>query len=256
MFENKIKTLTARGDVALGVGMPDASEILAKLSVDTGVDFLWIDLEHRPYGVNEVKNLPLIARRQGCMPMIRVPGLDPMYIKKALDIGANTIMVPQINNAEEARLAVQYAKYPPEGTRGVSPDWVMFLDYSFDDYLPYANQETAIVAQIESPEGIENIEAIAAVEGIDVVFAGPMDLSASLGVIGQLQHPELQKLLADFPKRVAKANKPAGITFGDLDRCRQAIDEGYRFVNIGSIASLGANGIRTVLPELRERARK
>ena len=77
MFENKIKTLLSQGEVALGVGMPDASEILAKLSVDTGVDFLWIDLEHRPYSVNEVKHLPIIARRAGCMPMIRVPGLDP-----------------------------------------------------------------------------------------------------------------------------------------------------------------------------------
>tara|TARA_R110002111_G_C6006949_1_gene374068 strand:- start:8046 stop:8816 length:771 start_codon:yes stop_codon:yes gene_type:complete len=255
MFENKIKTLLSQGGVALGLGMPDASEILAKLSVDTGIDFLWIDLEHRPYGVNEVKHIPVIARRQGCMPMIRVPGLDPSYFKKALDIGANTIMVPQINNAEEAKLAVEYAKYPPEGTRGVSPDWTMFMDISFDEYLPHANNETAIVVQIESPEGIENIEKIAAVEGVDVVFAGPMDLSASLGIIGQIQHPELLKLLADFPKRVAKANKPAGITFGDMDRCRQAIDEGYRFVNIGSIASLGANGTRTALSELRERAR-
>ncbi|QDT44371.1 5-keto-4-deoxy-D-glucarate aldolase [Gimesia alba] len=256
MFVNKIKTLLSQGEVALGVGMPDASEILAKLSVDTGIDFLWIDLEHRPYSVNEVKHLPEIARRKGCMPMIRVPGLDPIYFKKALDIGANTIMVPQINNAEEAKLAVQYAKYPPEGTRGVSPDWTMFMDFSFDDYLPHANEETAIVAQIESPEGIENIEEIAAVDGIDVVFAGPMDLSASLGIIGQTQHPELLKLLADFPKRVARANKPAGITFADLDRCRQAIDEGYRFVNIGSVASLGTFGIKAVLPELRERARK
>ncbi len=255
MFENKIKTLLSQGEIALGVAMPDASEILAKLSVDTGVDFLWVDLEHRPYGINEVKNLPLIARRKGCMPMIRVPGLDQIHFKKALDIGANTIMVPQINNAEEARLAVQYAKYPPEGTRGVSPDWTLFMDLTFDDYLPYANQETAIVAQIESPEGIENIEEIAAVEGIDVLFAGPMDLSASLGIIGQINHPKLLDLLADFPKRVATANKPAGITFGDLDRCRRAIDEGYRFVNIGSIASLGANGIKSVLPELRERAR-
>mgnify|MGYP000874488038 FL=1 len=82
-----------------------------------------------------------------------------------------------------------------------------------------------------------------------------MDLSASLGVIGQIQHPEVVKLLADFPKRVATANKPAGITFGDLDRCRQAIDDGYRFVNIGSIVSIGANGVRAVLPELRERAK-
>ena len=194
MFENKVKQLLSRGKAAWGAALPDSSEFIAKLTVDTGVDFVWIDLEHRPYGVHEVRWIPIICRQQGCVPMIRVPGLDAIWIKKALDAGASTIMVPQVNTAEEARLAVQYAKYPPEGSRGVSPLWTTFMDVSWDDYLPAANQETCVVVQIETPAGLENLEAIAQVDGVDVVFAGPADLSASLGRIGQIDHPDVQQV--------------------------------------------------------------
>jgi 4-hydroxy-2-oxoheptanedioate aldolase len=186
------------------------------------------------------------------VPMIRVAGLDPQLIKKALDVGASAIMVPQINTAEEARLAVQYAKYPPEGTRGISPLWPMFMDVTYDDYLPRANAETCVVVQVESPAGIENLEAIATVEGVDVVFAGPLDLSASLGHIGQVGHPTVQKFLEDFPRRVARIGKPAAITYNGYELCRQAYEQGYRYINIGNIGLQGALGLSEDLRRLRE----
>src|SRR5262245_51115071 len=136
MFENKVKQLLARGQPAWGASLLDASDLTAKLTVDTGVDFLWVDLEHRPFDIYEVRWVPLICRMKGCVCLVRVPGLDPMQIKKVLDMGASAVMVPQVNTAEEARLAVQYAKYPPQGARGVSPLWPLFLDVSYDDYLP------------------------------------------------------------------------------------------------------------------------
>jgi hypothetical protein len=113
--------------------------------------------------------------------------------------------------AAEARLAVRYAKYPPEGTRGVSPFWTMLMDVSYSDYLPVANEETCVIVQVETPEGIDNLEAISEVEGVDIVFAGPSDLAASLGHIGQITHPDVQKFLDDFPRRVAKAGKASGM---------------------------------------------
>src|SRR5436853_6063896 len=128
MFVNKVKQLLAQGRAAWGASLPDASDLIAKLTVDTGVDFLWIDLEHRAFDAFEVRWVPIIARSKGCVPLVRVAGLDPMGIKKALDIGAMAVMIPQVNTAEEARLAVQYAKYPPLGTRGVSPLWPIFMD--------------------------------------------------------------------------------------------------------------------------------
>jgi len=251
MFENRIKTLLSDGRVAWGVAVPDASEFVAKLSINCDVDFLWIDLEHRPYGTNEVRWMPILCRQVGCSAMVRVPGLDLMWIKKALDIGANTIMVPQINTADEAKRAVEYAKYPPLGSRGISPLWTWFMDVAWEDYLPAANDETAVVVQIESPEGIQNLDQIAAVEGVDVVFAGPADLSASLGVIGQFDHPNLMQFLSDFPKRVAAYNKPAGITYSTLDQVRWSYEQGYRFINVGTVVHHGMAGLQEALSQLR-----
>lgn len=251
MFENRIKQLLSEGRAAWGVAVPDASDFVAKLSINCGIDFLWIDLEHRPYATNEVRWIPIMCRQAGCAPMIRVPGLDSTWIKKALDIGANTIMVPQINTADEAKRAVEYAKYPPEGSRGISPLWTAFMDVTWDDYLPVANDETCVVVQIESPQGIANLDEIAAVDGVDIVFAGPADLSASLGVIGQFNHPDLQRFLADFPQRVAEHGKPAGITYAALEQVRWSYEQGYRFINIGTVVHHGMDGLRAVLKELR-----
>jgi len=252
MFQNRVKSLLAESRGVWGVSLPDASDLMAKLSIDSGIDFLWVDLEHRPFEVNDVRWVPILCRQIGCACVVRVAGLDPQLIKKALDIGANCIMVPQINTAEEARRAVQYAKYPPEGSRGISPIWTSFMNVSWDDYLPVANAETCIIVQVETPEGIRNLEAIAAVEGVDVVFAGPTDLSASLGHIGKANHPEVQKFLADFPKRVQACGKAAGITFADPDACQRAYEQGYRFISFGSILNHGIRGLKTELQRFRE----
>jgi 4-hydroxy-2-oxoheptanedioate aldolase len=255
MFESKVKRLLANCQPAWGASLPDASELIAKLTVDTGVDFLWIDTEHRPFDTFEIRWIPMICRRKDCVPLVRVAGLDPREIKKALDVGASAIMVPQVNTADEARLAVQYAKYPPQGTRGVSPLWPIFMDVSYDDYLPAANAETCVVVQIESPAGIANLDAIAAVDGVDVVFAGPLDLSASLGHIGQIGHPDVQKFLADFPRRVARSGKASGITLVGFEACKRAFEQGYRFINIGNLAVQGTQGLTADLQRLRQLAR-
>jgi len=251
MFENKVKELIKQSRGAWGVSLPDASDLLAKLTVDSGIDFLWVDLEHRPFEVNDVRWVPIICRQKNCACVLRVSGLDPQLIKKALDIGANCVMIPQVNTAEEARLAVQYAKYPPQGSRGISPLWTVFMDVAWDDYLPVANDETCVIVQVETPEGIRNLEAIASVEGVDVVFAGPTDLSASLGHIGKANHPEVQAFLADFPRRVQACGKTAGITFADLDACQRAYEQGYRFISFGSIVAHGSHGLKAGLQGFR-----
>jgi len=252
VFENNVKKLLAASGAAWGASLPDASDLMAKFTVNTGVDFLWVDLEHRPYETDAVRWIPIICRGKGCACVIRVAGLDPQLIKKALDIGANCVMIPQVNTADEARRAVQYAKYPPHGSRGVSPLWTFFMDVSWDDYLPAANDETCVIVQIETPEGMRNLEEIASVEGVDVVFAGPMDLSASLGHIGQTNHPDVQRFLADFPRRVAARGKIAGITFGEYDACQKAYEQGYRFIAFGSMLSHGTRGLKAELGQLRE----
>ncbi len=246
-----MKRLLAGSQSAWGASLPDSSEIIAKVTADTGVDFLWIDLEHRSFEVDAVRWIPIICRRKGCACMIRVAGLDAQLIKKALDAGANCVMVPQVNTADEAKRAVEYAKYPPEGSRGVSPYWTLQMDVSWDQYLPVANEEICVVVQVETPQGIRNLDSIASVPGVDVVFAGPTDLSASMGHIGQLNHPEVQQFLADFPTRVAAHGKAAGITFADPDACRRAHQQGYRFIVFGSVLSYGTRGLVSDLASMR-----
>jgi len=250
-FENNVKKLLQAGRAAFGASMIDRAELVAKFTVNCGVDFLWIDLEHRSFGTHEVRWLPIICRQAGCAAMIRVPGLDSSWTKKALDIGANTIMFPQINTADEAKLAVEFTKYPPEGTRGITPVWALMMDVPFEEYLPVANDEKCVVIQIETRQGMENLDEICQVEGVDVVFAGPADLSASLGVIGQSNHPDLLQYLADFPKRVEAHGKPAGITFSALDRCQQAYEQGYRFINVGALAHHGIAGLTKIIGDFR-----
>ena len=253
MFENRVKRCLAEGRAAWGAGIPDASEFVTKQTVNCNVDFVWIDLEHRPYGTQEVRWLPILCRQAGCVPMIRVPGLDAIWIKKALDIGASAIMVPQVSTVDEARRAVEFAKYPPQGSRGVSPLWTALMDVTWDDYLPVANDETCVIVQIETPAGIENLDAIAAVEGVDIVFAGPADLSASFGVIGQFADPRLQEFLKEFPQRVSAHGKAAGITFATLEDSQRSYDQGYRFINVGSLVHYGIDGLKAALGQLRDR---
>lgn len=251
MFENPVKQKLASGLAAWGASSGSAEEFPNQLTISTGIDFLWIDTEHSSYGLDDVRLLPVLARQNGCVPLVRVAGLDANLIKKALDLGASAVMVPQINNAEEALLAVKAAKYPPQGTRGVSPLWTFYRNVSWADYLPKANDEICVVVQVESPEGMDNVEAIAAVEGVDIVFAGPMDLSASLGLIGQLQHPTVKQFLSDFPARVRKTGKVAGIAVSSADAARESYEQGYRFISFGSLLFAGVRGLKEDLASLR-----
>lgn len=254
-FENPVKAKLARGEAVWGASALVADPFAWQLVIQTGADFLWIDTEHAPYQAEDFGLVPVLARQQGCTPMIRVAGLDSSLIKKALDAGASAVMIPQINNAEEARAAVRYCKYPPQGTRGVSPGWTFYANVSWDDYLPEANQETCVVVQVESPEGMANVEAIAAVEGVDVVFAGPMDLSAALGVIGQTRHPKLLDFIAEFPRRVASQGTAAGITTGSVADAQERFKLGYRFMSFGNLLFNGQIGLTRDLKELRETCR-
>jgi 4-hydroxy-2-oxoheptanedioate aldolase len=251
VFENPVKQKLARGETAWGASCGVADEFATQLTISTGIDFLWIDTEHSSFGLDDVRLLPVLARRQGCMPMIRVAGLDPNLIKKALDLGASAVMIPQVNNAEEARLAVRAAKYAPQGTRGVSPGWTFYENIPWSDYLPRANDEICVVLQVESLEGIANLEAIAAVDGVDVVFAGPADLSAAMGVIGQTNHPQVKSFLAELPRRIKGSGKAAGMTVGTVEAAMELHAQGYRFISIGSLLFSGVNGLTRDLKQLR-----
>ena len=228
------------------------SPLAAKLVATSGVDFVWIDTEHASFGTESIELLPTLVRQSDCMPMVRIAGLDPWLMKKALDIGAQAVMIPQVDGAEQAATAVRHAKYAPHGTRGISPMWTFFNDIEWKDYLPCANDETMIIVQVETRLATEQVELMAQVEGVDVVLAGPMDLSATLGHMAEIEHPVVQKFLEEFPERVTKFGKTAGIAVGSYEAAALAYKRGYRYIAFGNLFFDGFHGLRANLAKLKE----
>jgi 4-hydroxy-2-oxoheptanedioate aldolase len=251
MYPNPLKQKLKNGELILGTVLPAPSAYLTTLTCQTDINFLWIDTEHAPFGTEALDAIPTLARRQGVAPMIRVAWNDPALIKKAYDIGAVAVMVPQINTAEEAARAVQYARYPPEGQRGVSPLWPLIAGEDWGNVIRTANAETVLVLQIESQEAYDNLDAIAQVPGIDVLFVGPMDLSASLGVITQTGAPAVQKIMRDIGQRLQGTNIVVGTTLDDVAEIQEKISWGYRFLNVGSPLGYGIQALQQHLATLR-----
>ncbi len=251
MYPNPLKQKLQDGALILGTAIPAPSSYITTVTCQTDIDFIWIDTEHSPYGTESLDAVPVLARQQGVAPMIRVAWNDPALIKKAFDIGAVAVMVPQISTAEEAARAVQYARYPPEGQRGVSPLWPLIAGEDWGHVIRTANAETVLVLQIESQEAYDNIDEIAKVPGIDVLFVGPMDLSASLGVLTQTGAPAVQKIMRDIGQRFQDSKIAIGTTLEDVSEIQEKISWGYRFLNVGNPFGYGVQALRQHLATLR-----
>lgn len=218
----------------LGTWLMAAAPATAEAMGYTGFDFLVVDMEHVPI---EVSDLTHILRAVGCTPadaVVRLAWNDQVLVKRVLDAGAQTIMVPFIQNAQEARQAVAFAKYPPQGVRGVAAVHRGSRFGRASDYLKRANDEIAVIVQLETPEAIERLPEIAAVPGVDALFVGPGDLSAAMGHIGNIAHPEVQALIEKAAQDSHRAGKPVGIVGPNPDMVRRFIGYGYDFAAIAS----------------------
>jgi 2-keto-3-deoxy-L-rhamnonate aldolase RhmA len=202
------RTRLRRGDSLVGlITAIDSPEVIEVLT-GCGFDWLFIDAEHSPLSPASVQRMIMAA---GAMPcVVRVPANNEIWIKQALDSGASGIIVPLVNSAAEAALAVQRAKYPPLGVRGVGTARALGYGYGIADYVARANQDTAVIVQAEHKDAVAAIDDIVAVPGIDAIFVGPFDLSLSLGVPGQMEHPAV----VDGIERVRKATRAAGLPLG------------------------------------------
>ena len=251
MYPNPLKQKLQSGQLVLGSGLSAFVSHVATLTCQTGIDFLWIDTEHSPLGAESLDAIPVLVRNQGVAPMIRVAWNDPHLIKKAYDVGAVAVMVPQVNTAEEAARAVEYAHYPPLGQRGISPHWPLIAGEDWGNVIRTANDETVLILQIESVQAYENLDAIAAVPGIDVLLVGPMDLSASLGLITQTGSSAVQEIMQEIPRRLQGSGIVVGTTLEDVTELQQKIDWGYRFLNVGSPLGYGLGALRQHVKTLR-----
>jgi 4-hydroxy-2-oxoheptanedioate aldolase len=235
---NGFKHAIAAGRLQVGLWSSLASNIGAEAVADSGFDWILLDTEHSP---NEVPGL--LSQMQGAAGgtaslIVRPAWTDAVLVKRVLDIGAQSILVPYVQNAEEARRAVASVRYPPAGIRGVAAAARASRYGRVKDYLKKADAEICLLVQVETRAALDQLETIATVDGVDGVFIGPSDLSASFGLIGNPQHADVQKALKDAVDRLKQIGKPAGILTTNEDEARRYIDWGYTFVAVGSDVGL------------------
>ena len=235
---NAFKRALAEGRRQIGLWSTLGSNVVAEILAPAGYDWILLDMEHSP---NEIPGL--IQQMQAltggtATPIVRPAWNDPVIIKRVLDAGAQSILVPFIQNAAEARAAVAATRYPPEGIRGVSAGARAGRYGRVDGYLHKANAEMCVLVQIETPMGLTNLEAIASVPGVDGVFIGPSDLAATHGHLGNPGHPDVDKLIFEAGARLKKIGKPAGFLTPNQDLARRVIDSGFTFVAVGSDSAL------------------
>jgi 2-keto-3-deoxy-L-rhamnonate aldolase RhmA len=252
MYPSDIKKRLRAGRLCLGTGMFSREPHVAAAVFGTKPDWVWIDQEHSPWGTESVGPIAVMARQAGVAGVIRVPWNAPGDIKKAYDVGAVGVMVPQVDNPDEAREAIQYAKYPPIGERGIAPWFGGMMGLTQDDVIRHANDETLLIIQMESVEAYDRVDEILALEHFDVLLVGPTDLSASLNVPGKLHHAKVEKIMVEMVERVKGTGKALGTTWGDPEDCRRWIEIGYRFMNVSSVLGLGTEGTRRYFAEFRE----
>jgi 4-hydroxy-2-oxoheptanedioate aldolase len=248
---NRFKHAIAAGQLQIGLWCSLCSNIAADIVRDSGFDWVLLDTEHSP---NEIPDL-VVQLQAGvggeATPIVRPAWNDTVIIKRCLDIGAQTLLIPYVQNAEEARRAVEAVRYPPAGVRGVAVASRASRFGRITDYLKKANAEQCLLVQVETRSAMEQLEAIAGVEGVDGVFIGPSDLSASLGHIGNPAHPEVQKALEDAVRRLKAIGKPAGILTSNEDEVRRYIGWGYTFVAVGTDVGLLARSADALAKKFR-----
>ena len=213
------------------LGNPHVLEILAL----SGYDYLLLDLEHGVGDPSSLANMLHAISATKTTSVVRVPWNDQVYLKRVLDAGAEGVMIPSIETADEARAAVAACRYPPLGRRGTAASSVRASSYGMGtDYVATAADNLLIVLQIETAKGVQNIDEILKVEGIDVMFIGPYDLSATVGRMGELKHPEVAGLIETAEKKIKAAKIPMGTVPHAGVPWMEMFKRGYQFVNSGS----------------------
>jgi 4-hydroxy-2-oxoheptanedioate aldolase len=251
MQRNAFKHALAAGKLQIGLWASLCSNISAEIISDSGFDWILLDTEHSPNEIpGLVSQLQAVARGTAT-PIIRPAWNDAVLAKRALDIGAQTLLFPYVQNAEEARRAVASTRYPPEGIRGVAVAARASRYGRVPGYLTKANSEMCVLVQVETCEAMKELEAIARVPGVDGVFIGPSDLAASLGHLGNPAHPEVQEVIHDAVVRLNKLGKPAGILTGNDEEIRRYIEWGYLFVAVGSDVGLLSKAADTLAKKFK-----
>lgn len=258
MISNPVKTALKGDKVQIGTYVeelycPQLPEILAS----AGFDFIYIDMEHSSASIETVGTLCASALAHGLMPIVRPPAKEPHLLSRPLDAGAMGLLIPHVDTAEEARKVVRAVKYPPMGERGFKVPNVhrrRFAVENPEEYTRAANEETLLIVQIESRRGLRNLDAILSVDGVDGAVVGRGDLSADLGLMGQMKHPEVSRRVEMTIRACRRRRKIAGLLVPDVQSAKYWIDKGIRLVPYSNEVAVLQTAAAAAVGEIRAHA--
>ena len=244
---NALKHRLAAGEVLHGCWVGMADPYSAEIAATCGFDWLLIDGEHAPNDIRSLSAQVAAVINSPTLPILRLLDDDPAKIKQALDIGAQSLLIPMVETADQALRILRATRYPPHGTRGVGSSLARASRFSaIPDYLATANDQICLILQVESRAGLDALDDILAVKGIDGVFIGPSDLAADMGYLGQPDHPKVKAAVLDALRRIRKARMTAGVLSTEPDYINDCKVAGANFVGVGIDVTLYASAMRAL----------
>jgi 4-hydroxy-2-oxoheptanedioate aldolase len=250
-MNNRLKELLASGKTAIGTMVQLPSAPVVEVLAQAGFDWLVIDTEHGPIDAEKLHAMVRATRGTSVTPAVRVASNLDWLVKRALDVGALGVMLPGVNSADDARAAVRAVRYPPEGNRGFGPTFAgLRWGLSGSDYARQANDIVMAIVQIEHIDAVARIDEILAVPGIDVALIGPYDLSGSMGLLGQVMHPEVQAAIERVLKAAQKAKVPAGIFGVAAEDINRYLAQGFQAILAGVDVAFLAAGAEGMLNQI------
>lgn len=244
---NRLKHRLAEGEALYGCWLGMADAYAAEMAATCGFDWLLIDGEHAPNDLRTTMAQLAVLEPSPSLPVVRLRDDDPARIKQVLDAGAQSLLIPMIETAEQARRAVAATRYPPEGIRGVGSSLARASRFSaIPDYLKTANDQICLILQVESRAGLAALDDILAIPGIDCVFIGPADLAADMGHLGNAAHPEVRAAVMDALARIAASGKAAGMLSTEEAFIADCLKAGARFVGVGIDVLAYVGAMRTI----------
>jgi len=245
VLENRFKNALIAGQVQIGLWTGFADAYAVEIVASAGYDWLVIDAEHGPNDLRSVLRQLQAVAAYPAAPVVRLPSGDPVLIKQYLDIGAQSLLIPMVEDASQAQQIVAASRYAPRGIRGVASARASRWG-AVDDYYSRADQSTCLLLQVETKKGLENLDELLTVEGVDGIFIGPSDLAASLGHLGNPGHPEVVSAIENSIPRIVNSGKAAGILAVDNALARRYIELGIMFCAVGVDTILLAQTARTL----------
>lgn len=250
--KNTFKQALINKEPQIGLWLGLANNYTAELIGSAGFDWLLIDGEHAPNTLQTMLGQLQALAPFATHPIVRPAWADDVALKQILDLGVQTVLAPMVDSAEQAEQIVHGTRYPPQGVRGVGSALARASQFNrTQDYLTTANDEICVLVQIESAKAVEELDNILAVDGVDGVFIGPADLSASLGYIGQPNHPEVVKVIEASIAKIVAAGKAPGVLMADKKQARRYLDCGALFVAVGSDTGLLMTATKNLVSEFK-----